>query len=93
MVCKKFKIVTYQLSEIRIEDGKITGVELVPISIVGGTDRKIKKAIKRLYKDRDVRVVSSSEKIVTYEMSADAFIANAAIVTDEAAEVSGEKEV
>ena len=93
MVCKKFKIVTYQLSEIRIEDGKITGVELVPISIVGGTDRKIKKAIKRLYKDRDVRVVSSSEKIVTYEMNTDAFIANAASVTDEAAEVSGEKEV
>ena len=84
MVRKKVKIVTYQLSEVKITDGNITGESLPEVKIVEGTDRKVKKYLKTNFKERDIRVVGKTEAVVTYEMETEAFIENAKVV--EAAE-------
>ena len=80
MVRKKVKIVTYQLSEVKITDGIITGGPVFEVKIVEGTDRKVKKYLKTNFKDRDIRVVGKTEAVVTYEMETEAFIENAKVV-------------
>lgn len=90
MVRKKVKIVTYSLSEIIVEDGKINVSTIPAISIAEGTDRKIKKAIKNEYKGRDIRVTGSTEETVVYEMETDAFIAVAKKVVTEAEAITAE---
>lgn len=90
MVRKKVKVVSYQLSEIIVEDGKINVSSIPAISIVEGTDRKIKKLIKNEYKGRDIRVTGSTEKTVVYEMETDAFIAVAKKVVTEAEAITAE---